>query len=64
MKIPVTLIIEIDPKLWAEYNGLDGSTTAASRVRDDVRKHVLNHTQGSALIEEANGTVILKTSGR
>ncbi len=54
MKMRVNLLIELDEKAWVEYNGCDPAD-----VRRDVKSHVLNHVQGSAILEESDATVTL-----
>ncbi len=54
MKVRVTLVIELDEKQWVEYNGCDPTD-----VGKDVKSHVLNHVQGSAILEESDATVTL-----
>lgn len=57
MKMRVTLVIDLDEKLWAEYQGLNFNTQAA--VREDVKGHVLNMIQGSVFLEEAKAQISL-----
>lgn len=56
MRITVSLSIELDPKLWAEYNGITGA-----EVRKDVQTHVLHAVQQLYLLDEANASISLKT---
>jgi hypothetical protein len=62
MKIRVSLVVEVDPKEWAQSNGrivdADGNFTA-SGVREDVRSYLLNHVQMAALIDETSADVTL-----
>lgn len=55
MKIRVELVVDLDPELWAKYNGIE-----KKEVRSDVKTHILSMVQGSQLIcEEAEGTITL-----
>lgn len=67
MKVTVTLVVEFDPKAWADAQGREGVWTEDGKgynpagVRQDVRDYVLNLVQNSVMIdEEASGTVTLK----
>lgn len=55
MKISVHLAVEVDPRLWSEYNGV-----LPTDVRDDVRSYVLSQVQCAAMIEDCDGTVTLR----
>lgn len=56
MKIAVTVVIELDERQWADYNGL----TSTREVREDVRTHVLTTLQGDTLLGEADAEVKLR----
>lgn len=56
IKIRVTLVVELDAALWAEYNGIDRAD-----VRADVRRAMLTAAQSSVLLEEAEAEVTLAT---
>lgn len=58
MKIRVTLVIDLNGKAWAEYQGL-GRDASASEIREDVKGHVLNSMQNSPFLEEADAQVSL-----
>ncbi len=62
MKIRVSLVVEVDPQMWANTDGaivgVDGGFAIAD-VRESVRSYLLNLAQCSALIDEAEAEVTL-----
>lgn len=55
MKITFSVVIDVDPRKWAEYNGVE-----REQVQDDVRTHCLTALQGSAILEESDATVTMR----
>ena len=60
--VAVRLTVTVDPAAWQVANGekptpMDAESLAA--ISADVRRHALTLVKGSALIEEAGGTVRL-----
>lgn len=53
MKIAVNLTVELDPKDW----DCGELANAPTRLRNDVRSHVLNSVRQLGLITEADATV-------
>lgn len=64
MKVNVTLVIEVDPKVWADADGTPGVWKAggysAAGVRQSIKDHVFYMVQQSYRIEETDAEVTLK----
>lgn len=54
LKMQVTLTVDLDRYLWAEYSGVD-----MSEVRADVRQHILTIMQDSTILNEAKARITL-----
>lgn len=54
MRILVTLAVEIDAEMW------QGGELKGKELRDDVKSYILTSVQGSAMVEEADGSVELR----
>lgn len=56
MKVAVNLTVEVDPEKW-DNGELAGYPT---QIRDDVRRYLLTHARGAAMIEEAGATIEIR----
>lgn len=64
--VRVTLAVTVDPVAWARAAGVmvdAAGNFTVSDVRDDVRRYMLNAVQNSAMLEDADGSARLITTG-